>query len=245
MIAKENKDIDIEASVGELVAKDYRTADVFKKFGIDFCCGGKKSLKSTCKQKGLLLADVESALAQIESLQEHHDYNAWDLDFLIDYIINVHHKYVLDSIPPLTEYSVKVARVHGNAHPEVLGIRNHFQNVANDLLSHMEKEEQVLFPYIHQMAIAKRDKKELAMPPFGTINNPIRMMELEHETAGDAFHKIKELSSNFNPPENACMTFKVLYSKLEEFERNLHEHIHLENNILFPKAILLESELLT
>jgi len=236
-----------ENSIGEMVAEDYRKAEVFKKFGIDFCCGGKDSLDYTCKRKGIDVGEVKQALKKLDNRQTNHpsqDYNNWQLDFLCDYIMNTHHKYVNDALPQLDEYSSKVARVHGDFHPEVVEIDRHYREVANELRMHMQKEEGLLFPYIKQLVNAKRRGESIPTPPFGSVRNPIKMMEMEHESAGGALQAINELSRGYNPPDEACNTYKVFYAKLQEFEQDLHQHIHLENNLLFPKAIALEKDIL-
>jgi regulator of cell morphogenesis and NO signaling len=233
-----------ENSIGEMVAQDYRKAEVFKKFGIDFCCGGKDTLAKTCARKGVDAEEVRLALQELELVPDQHpeDFDSWDLDVLIDYIIDTHHSYVSAALPLLDEFSAKVARVHGDYHPEVVEIANHYQAVANELRQHMQKEENILFPYIKEMVLAKRDNQPFPQCPFGTVRNPINMMEMEHESAGGSMQAISELSSGYNPPAEACNTYRVLYAKLQEFENDLHQHIHLENNILFPKAIALEAE---
>lgn len=234
------------ASIGELVASDFRKAEVFRKFGLDFCCGGKKSIKEACKEKGLDITEVEKELKAVDNKPKvrEDDFNNWELDFLVDYIINTHHKYVLEAIPMLDEFSSKVARVHGESHPEVVLIAEHYNAVANELKAHMPKEEQILFPYIKEMVESKKQGAILNPAGFGTIENPIRMMESEHISAGENMEKIHQLSNSFTPPVDACNSYRVLFGKLEEFEQDLHRHIHLENNILFPKAIALEKELL-
>ena len=235
------------ATIGEIVAKDYRTAEVFKKFDLDFCCGGKKSLETACSEKGINAAELKEALAALDKEQKDppQDFNAMELDGLIDHIINTHHKYVTEALPLLDEFSAKVARVHGDANPEVIEIANHYREVANELRMHMHKEEGILFPYIVQLAKANRNNDPIAPSPFGTVRNPINMMESEHDSAGGSMAAIKELSTDYTPPEHACNTYRVLYAKLKEFEGDLHQHIHLENNILFPKAIKLEEKLLS
>lgn len=230
------------ATVGELAASDIRKAEVFRKFGLDFCCGGNKTLAEACQEQGISAMEVESAMSELENTEApaSQDFNNWELDFLADYIVNTHHRYVNDTLPILNEISAKVASVHGVAHPEVVEIANLFKGVENELLSHMPKEEQILFPYIKEMVTAKRDNQAPPPAAFGSIENPIRMMEAEHTSTGDNMKKIRELSGNFVPPEDACASYTYLYNKLEEFEKDLHQHIHLENNILFPKAIALE-----
>ena len=237
-----------EPTIGEMVADDYRKAEVFKKFGIDFCCGGKDQLDRICNKKGINIAEVKQALKALDEQQleqNKQDYQNWDIDILSEYIIETHHKYVNDALPLLDEFSAKVAKVHGASNPEVIEIARLFQAVANELRMHMDKEETILFPYIRQMAMAKHLGELLPLSPFGTIKNPINMMEAEHESAGGNMQAISELSNGYNPPEWACNTYKVLYAKLQEFENDLHQHVHLENNILFPKAIKFEEELLS
>lgn len=234
-------------SIGEMVAEDYRKAEVFKKFGIDFCCGGKDPLDVTCSRQGINISEVLQALDELEqqsNTNPSQNYNSWELDFLADYIINTHHKYVRVALTLLDEFSAKVARVHGESHPEVIEIAGLYHAVADELRMHMHKEENILFPYIRQMVDDKRNHKPLQASPFGTIKHPIEMMEREHESVGGTMQRIKELSQDYQPPEYACNTFRVLYAKLQEFENDLHQHIHLENHILFPKSILLEAEML-
>lgn len=234
------------STIGELVASDFRKAEVFKKFGLDFCCGGAKSVKEACKEKGIDAVKVEQALREIDQKPQDRqlDFNSWELDFLIDYILNTHHKYVSESLGVIYEYSTKVARVHGSRHPEVVVIANLFAEVAEELGSHMQKEELILFPYVKQLVEAKKTGVgSVQTPGFGSVQNPINVMEAEHEGAGDCLRQIAQLSNNYTPPEDACSTYRVLYSKLQEFENDLHAHVHLENNILFPKAIQLERQL--
>ncbi len=235
-----------EETIGELVAKDFRKAQVFKKYGIDFCCGGKKSISQVCEEKGL---DPEVVERELNALPEakavaQNDFDSWDLSFLADYIVNIHHKYVRENIPALYEYTSKIARVHGANHPELLQVAKHFTNVANELESHMPKEERVLFPFIKQLNEAKQKGEKLERPAFGSIQNPINMMEMEHEAAGGELEAIRALTNDFTLPEDACATYQVAFAKLQEFEEDLHRHIHLENNILFPKALELEKEVL-
>ncbi|MEW6467636.1 MAG: iron-sulfur cluster repair di-iron protein [Bacteroidota bacterium] len=235
-----------ELTVGELVAKDFRKAEIFKKYGIDFCCGGKKSVEKVCREKGIDLGKLEAELSRLDSssVPPSQNFDNWELDFLADYIVNTHHRYILQSIPNLLAWAEKVARVHGDANPETKEIYKLFLLAVDELNRHMMKEEQVLFPYIRQMVARARSGAKLDQPPFGSVENPVRMMEHEHDSVGEIFHTISGLSGNYNPPEYACNTYRVLYSKLNEFEDDLHQHIHLENNVLFPKAIELERSIL-
>jgi len=230
-----------QKTVAEVVTKNIKAAHVFKKYGIDFCCGGGISIEKACTKYDVDYSLLEKELLAIDNgVSRTHNYDSWDLSFLIDHIINIHHSYVQESIPIVLQYAAKVAKVHGHHYNELMSIYSLFAEVAQELTMHMKKEEQILFPFIKQLVEAKKAGLEAPSPHFGTVNNPIRMMESEHENAGDTFKKIAQLSNNYTPPEGACNTFRALYSKLNEFEQDLHQHIHLENNILFPKAILLE-----
>ena len=234
-----------EKTLAEIVTDNIRSAVVFEEFGLDFCCRGNRSLKDVCAEKNIDMQKVVSELTKLPASQnETQNIDDWQLDFLVDYIVNNHHQYVRRMIPVISLHTDKVASVHGKNHPETLQIADLFLAVREELEGHMMKEERVLFPQIKQMVINQKEDSQFFPPPFGTIQNPISMMELEHTNAGDALSKIKELSNGYTPPEDACNTFKALYSELKEFEEDLHKHIHLENNILFPKSIELESDLL-
>jgi regulator of cell morphogenesis and NO signaling len=230
-------------TVGEMVVADYRKADVFRKFGIDYCCGGKKPLDEICRQKKLNLAEIQTELDALDQTQApvDHDYQQWPPDTLANYIEEHHHQYVAASIPVLDELTAKVARVHGERHPELLDIARHYREVAQELAMHMLKEERILFPFIRKMQEAKRNGTPAPIPVFGSIANPIHLMEAEHESAGGSMEAIRTLSSNYTPPQDACTSYRVLFAKLQEFEQDLHQHVHLENNILFPKAIAIEN----
>lgn len=238
--------IDIaDKTVAEIVTDNIKTTDIFKKNGIDFCCGGNVNVKDVCSKKGVNYDNIIREIDAISNISsETHNYNDWDLDFLADYILNTHHKYIVEANNLIIQYSDKVAKVHGHHYTEVVEINKLFHALANELTLHMHKEEMMLFPFIKELAIANRNGTKAPQPPFGTIQNPINMMEVEHDGAGDIIKKIAELSNNFTPPAEACNTFKALYSKLEEYQNDLFQHIHLENNILFPKAIRLEQELM-
>lgn len=231
-------------TVAQLVTENIDTAHVFKKHGIDFCCGGNIPITEACKN-----ADIDYSALELELLNVNptasraSNFNSWELDFLTDHIINVHHSYVEENIPLLLQYSAKVTTVHGHHAPELNEINDLVSEVAGELSAHMKKEELILFPFIKKLVEAKREEIEAPKPHFGTADNPIKMMEAEHETAGELLRKISVLSNNYTPPEFACNTYKAFYSKLDEFEQDLHQHVHLENNILFPKTLILEKEL--
>lgn len=230
-------------SVGQLVAENYKTAQVFKKHGIDFCCGGRISLDEACKKVHVDIEDLKKELHELDrDPSAGVEFQRMPLDVLIDYIINVHHKYVEENLPMLREYTKKIAKVHYDTNPELKDIYKIFLEVASELEQHMMKEEQILFPYIKKMLNPEKYSEAGGCGSFGSVENPINMMENEHENAGEAFRKIRELSQDFDYPPHACNTYIVTFKKLQEFEEDLHRHIHLENNILFPKAIQMEKE---
>ena len=233
-----------ENTFAEVVTNNIKTADVFKKYGIDFCCGGGISIKKACEKNNISYAELEKELSTINNpISNVNNYDAWKLDFLIDHIVNIHHTYVEESTQIILQYVAKVAKVHGHHYTEVLEINKLFNEVAKELASHMKKEELILFPFIKKLAKADKEGVKVTIPHFGSVNNPIKMMEEEHENVGDMFKEINKLSNNYKAPEGTCNTFKALYAKLEEFEQDLHQHIHLVNNILFPKVLLLEKKI--
>jgi len=227
-----------EKTVAELVSEDISRAHIFKKYGIDFCCGGGITVSTAAERKGVNVAELcEELLHKPSTMASGLPYNKWTLSFLSDYIVNTHHTYVRESIVLLNDYATKVVRVHGAHHPVLHEIKALYDQVAADLSQHMLKEERILFPYIKRMEEAKLNGADTPELPFGRIENPINMMHAEHELAGDLLKQIADLTMHYTPPEWACNTFKALYAKLQEFEEDLHIHVHLENNILFPKAI--------
>jgi regulator of cell morphogenesis and NO signaling len=234
-----------EETLGEIVKGDLRKAEVFKKLGLDFCCGGKKTLKDACGENGLDILQVKEELnkaGHANSGVPQHDFNSWSLSFLSDYIVNVHHTYVKQNLPILRDLSEKVANRHGQQHTELKTIRNIVDEMANELAIHLQKEEVVLFPYIKELessALGKSKEQQI----FHSVNEPIAAMENDHDIVGDLARHIRELTHNYTLPENACNSYALLYKMLEDFENDLHLHIHLENNILFPKAVALEKEI--
>lgn len=232
-----------DETLGQIAAKDLRKAEVFKKYGLDFCCGGKKTVKEACAEKGLDVTKIEQELQQADKNPAGRPlpYGDWSLDFLADYIVNTHHSYVKKTLPELTGYAAKVAQVHGSQHPELVIIKKLVEEVNAELSTHMIKEEKVLFPYIKELVAAIDNIKPLHATHFESVQTPINMMEMEHELVGKNMEEIRRLSNNFTLPEDACASYSLLYRMLEEFENDLHTHIHLENNILFPKALKLEN----
>jgi regulator of cell morphogenesis and NO signaling len=229
----------------EIVNRNYKAAQVFEKYGLDFCCRGNKVIADACREKGLNQEEVVAELKKLNGngKENHFDFSKWDISVLADYIVHKHHEYVRRMIPVISQHIHKVASVHGANHPEVIEIAKHFSIVYKDLKQHMMKEEQMLFPFIKYLSRVQQNKSAAERPFFGTVKNPIKMMEVEHQNAGDEMFEIRKLSNNYTLPEDACNTYRVSFQELKEFEEDLHQHVHLENNILFPKAILLEEEM--
>ncbi|HJV20016.1 MAG TPA: iron-sulfur cluster repair di-iron protein [Sediminibacterium sp.] len=234
-----------DETLGQIAAKDLRKAQVFKKYGLDFCCGGKKTVKEACAEKGLDVTKVEQELQQADCTPSSRPlpYTDWSLDFLADYIVNTHHSYAKKNLPDLKAYADKVMRVHGSRHPELLRVNQLVNEVYNELMAHLVKEEQVLFPYVKELVAAKGNTATMHAAHFGTVQNPINMMEMEHEVVGKNLAEIREITNNFTLPDDACASYSLLYRMLDEFEEDLHLHVHLENNILFPQAIELEKKI--
>ncbi len=232
-------------TIREIVRNDYRAAAVFEKYSIDFCCGGNTTLRQACAEKGIDPAMVNRELQQVETDGGPDSFRPgeWDLDILAGFIVNNHHRYVRRMLPTLQSHLAKIVSVHGARHPELSAIADRFQSVTDELTGHMQKEELVLFPYITSLVAASRNGSPATRPMFATIRRPIQKMEAEHASAGDSFSFIRNASEGFHPPQDACETYRVTYRELEDFERDLHRHIHLENNILFPRAIELEDEI--
>lgn len=230
-----------QPTIGQLVAHNYRTAAVFKKYNIDFCCNGNRTIEDAANQNNTNLTQLQKEIQLAMEAPQNNaiDYASWPLDLLADYIEKKHHRYVSTQIPVLDEYLTKIVKVHGQHHPELLTIKQLFDQSAAELTHHMYKEENMLFPFIRKM-VTEQGRHGAS---FGTVQNPIKMMMHEHDIEGERFRKISELSANYNPPADACNTYKVAFSLLQEFEDDLHLHIHLENNILFPKAIAFEATL--
>jgi len=231
--------------VGDLVAKDYRTATVFKQNGIDFCCNGNRTLEEVCKQKEMSVSNIIGELTQAsqQTSAAQSDFNSWPLDLLADYIEKKHHRYVEEKTQEIKPYLDKICKVHGDHHPELHEINRLFNASTGELAMHMKKEELILFPAVRRMVKSQMQKTTPEKPQFGSINNPIKMMMHEHNNEGERFRQIEELSSKYNPPQDACNTYRVTFAMLKEFEDDLHLHIHLENNILFPKALELEKQI--
>ena len=227
-------------TVGEIVSADFRSAAVFHDFGIDFCCGGKRVLQDVCRERQI---DTDTVIAAVSracsAATPAPQFDEWSPEALIAYIVDKHHGYVRRTLPALTANTQKLATAHGSRHSQLPEVARLTQAVAAEMLSHMAKEECVLFPFIADVSAAVRTMMPVPTGPFGSIENPIRMMEHEHESAGAAMARIRELTRDYQVPADGCTTYRVAMQQLEEFERDLQAHVHLENNILFPRARVL------
>jgi regulator of cell morphogenesis and NO signaling len=233
-----------EKTVRELALESPSTTRVFEKLGIDYCCGGNRSLEEACRAANLKVDQVLESLAKADQTQlagqKDRDWQTEPLAALIAHIQQTHHVYTREEIERLGPLFDKVCSVHGKNNPELLQIRETFQGLAHELSTHLMKEEMILFPYILKMETAFADQEPLARAPFGSIENPVSMMEHEHDSAGAALRAMKNASNGYSAPPNACVSYQTLYKALAAFEADLHRHIHLENNILFPRAVAME-----
>jgi regulator of cell morphogenesis and NO signaling len=225
------------------VAADFRAAAVFETFGIDFCCSGRRTLADACQAAA---ADPDTVVRALDALppaiETDDDAARWPIPRLIDFIVSTHHAYVRSAMPTIARHLGKLNEVHGSRHPELSRVAAYFDQVVSDLGQHMLKEEHVLFPYVRDLAECG-DSCGRSRSPFGTVANPIRMMEREHQEVGDAIRLIRELTRGYASPEDGCTTYAVCMAELQQFERDLHRHVHLENNVLFPAAVRIEQRL--
>ena len=217
---------------------------VFEKLKIDYCCGGDKPLGEACATAGVEVENLERMLEEAgqAGLRENGvlDFQKATLTELVDHILEKHHVYTKEEMTRLEALIDKVVTAHGENHTELAEIGAYFQRLCADLKPHMFKEEQILFPFIVELERSVLQSRPLPFAAFGTINNPVRMMMAEHDAVGDILRKLRALSSNYVVPEDGCMSYQTLYQAMEAFEKDLHQHIHLENNILFPRAIAME-----
>ncbi len=231
-------------TVRELTLEFPEATRVFERLGIDYCCGGDKPLKEACASLNLSTQEVLESLASAQPAgaaePESRNWQQGPLADLIAHIIGKHHRYTREEIARISPLIEKVCLVHGDRHPELHDIRASFQGLARELAQHMIKEEAVLFPYIVRMEKSIIEKKPVVPPPFGTVGNPVAMMIHEHDAAGEALRAIRQSSGEYTPPGDGCTSYQALYKALAELEADLHQHIHLENNILFPRAVEME-----
>jgi regulator of cell morphogenesis and NO signaling len=232
----------VTKTVRDLALEIPNAARVFEKFGIDYCCGGMKPLDEVCQAKHISIDEVLHSLEEAARFPEEtkHEWQSAPLADLIAQIVEKHHKFTREEVVRLNALLEKVCGVHGKNHPELFLVQASFHALAQELSTHLMKEEMVLFPYIARMEAAVLQQKSIPPAPFGSVDNPARTMMQEHDSAGDTLKAMRNASQNYAPPSDACISYRTLYQALEAFEADLHQHIHLENNILFPRAVALE-----
>lgn len=237
----------LNKTIREIAVAEPATTRVFEEYKIDYCCGGGKSFADACSAAGVapqvVTEKIDAVLGRSIEMREAPEQKS--ASELIQYIIDKHHVFTRTELTRLSALAEKVAGKHGDNHPELREIRDAFGILANDLMTHMAKEEMVLFPYIERLDIAARKSLPVPFAPFGSVNNPIRMMCTEHEEAGNILRKMRALSEDYTVPADACPSFRALYFGLNEIELDLHQHIHLENNVLFHRAVELEKKALS
>ena len=237
--------INSETTVREVALQVPQSTRLFENLKLDYCCGGNRSLAEACASVGIDVGNVMEMLDEVtQTTSEDKDSLAFQnasLPELITHILDTHHVFTKSEMDRLQLLADKVLAAHGGNHPELVHLDELFTRLCADLKPHMFKEEQVLFPYIVAMAEAADQHQAGPRAPFGTVNNPIRMMMREHDTAGEILRELRALTSDYKVPADACISYQTLYQALENFEKDLHQHIHLENNVLFPKAVELES----
>jgi regulator of cell morphogenesis and NO signaling len=242
------KRIDQNLLVSEIVNNDYRAADVFRRYGIDFCCGGKWPLKAVCDSRNLDIATIKKELE--EAVRTIHlpntlNFEQWDIDFLSDYIVNVHHEYLREALPEARDYLVNFMEGHQKKYPYLVDLLRIFTALCKEMIPHLEEEENIIFPYIRQIAHAYHSNESYAGLLVRTLRKPVEnVMHHEHESVNRSLRQMRQLTDHYTPPEGACISHKVTLSKLLEIDDDLIQHIHLENDILFPRAIAMEKELL-
>ena len=236
---KENMAITVTKTVRELAVEDPNATRVFEKLGIDYCCGGDRPLEEACASAGVAMDEVLRELEQgidTSATVATRDWNTAPLGELVEHIVGKHHAYVKAEVPRLQTLIAKVLGVHGKNHPELEQVQVAFIELANELGAHLMKEEQILFPYVKQMGSGSGCSPSC----FGTVQNPVRVMMVEHDHAGKKLREMRRITSDYSIPADACISYATLFRALVEFEQDLHQHIHLENNILFPRAVAME-----
>jgi regulator of cell morphogenesis and NO signaling len=234
--------IDPLTPVNQLVLERPGTAKAFELFGIDYCCDGARPLAEACKSAKLSLEAVLAELVKSPSAAPEGDWRSHSITELANYIVEKHHVFTRAEITRLSDLIRKVVSVHSRNHPELLSVQTAFGALTEELRQHMSKEEDLLFPYVKELEESARTKKRAPDSPFGSVQNPVAVMIMEHEASGQALEKIRALTGNYSAPSDACASYRALYEALPLFAADLHQHIHLENNILFPRAIQMEND---
>ena len=239
-----NVAIDTRKTIKEIVLEMPTSVNVFERLGIDYCCGGDKRLEDACRTAGRpveeVLRSLEAAKTATQAETGATDWSREPLASLMNHIVEKHHTFCRQEISRLELLLAKVSEVHSGNHPELHPLKSLFSGMSKELLMHLVKEEQTLFPYIARMEEAVTRGERFPRPPFGTVQNPVRMMVLEHDNAGATLHEMRKLSGNYQIPPDGCNSFRALYEGLASFESDMHQHIHLENNVLFPRAVAME-----
>ena len=235
--------INSETTVRDVALQVPASTRLFESLKIDYCCGGNQPLGQACASAGVDVDEVMEMLAGVGQSNEAKDFQNTSLPELITHILDTHHVFTKSEMDRLQLLADKVLNAHGGNHPELIHLDELLSRLCADLKPHMFKEEQILFPYIIALVQAADHNRPVPFAPFGTVNNPIRMMMREHDTAGEILRDLRALTSDYKEPADACISYRTLYQALENFEKDLHQHIHLENNILFPKALGLENAL--
>jgi regulator of cell morphogenesis and NO signaling len=241
-------DIRDESLVTDIILGDYRTFAVFRKYGIEYCCGGRVPLQMACEMrgldKGLVKLDLEESTRHIH-FTNTMDFGKWDIDFLIDYVRNIHHVYLNKSLPEISDVLERFTESHKKKYSWLTELLESFGKLQKVLLPHLEEEELVIFPYIRQIAHAHESREPYAALLVRTLRKPIEnMMTQEHEYLESYIRKCRALTNNYMPPADACVSHKVCFLKLRELDNDLTQHSYIENNFIFPKAIAMEKELL-
>ena len=240
--------LDRDSYVSDLVKQDYRTAAVFRKFGIEFCCTARFPLSLVCENKGLELEDVLKELkAAIRPPQSvaHLPVEEWDVDFLTDYILHIHHKYLRERLPLIEEQLEKFVTEHEKKYPQLVELKERVKQMAAQIYPHMQQEEEVLFPYVRQIAHAYADNEPYAGLLVRTLRKPVEtVMQHEHDVIMETLVRIRQLTGNYTPPDAACISHRVSFSLLNELDNDLTQHLYLEHSVLFPRAIAMEQSLL-
>jgi regulator of cell morphogenesis and NO signaling len=235
--------------VTDIVKNDYRTADVFRRYGIEYCCGGKWPLEMVCATNDIdinnLIRELEEATRTVQ-VPNTLPFRDWNIDFLTDYIVHVHHQYLKNQLPVIRENLHKFSEEHRKKYTYLPHLEKIFSGLFNEMLPHIEQEEEIIFPYIRQINHAFHSKESYASLLVKTMRKPIeQLMSHEHEMVTGSLHEMRKLTSEYNPPESACTSHRVTFSRLRELDNDLTQHVHLENNILFPRVIEMEKILLS
>jgi regulator of cell morphogenesis and NO signaling len=237
-------EIHTRKTIKEIVVEMPASVGVFERMGIDYCCGGDKRLGDACQAAGRPVEEVLRSLEAAETATQAEpgatDWSRESLASLMNHIVEKHHTFCRQELSRVEPLLAKVSEVHGAKHPELHRLKSLFSGMSKELLMHLVKEEQALFPYIARMEDAVTRKTPFPRPPFGTVQNPVRMMVLEHDNAGAVLHEMRKLSGDYQVPADGCGSYRALYDELKTFESDMHQHVHLENNILFPRAVAME-----